>query len=337
MEQAIQAKMDRFSPVYADIPKIHVLHENEDWVKPLWEELNLLNVPYDNWFLDQGGFDLSAIPPEGIFYNRMSASSHTRGHRYAVELSVPVLDWLEAHGRRVINGGQTIFTEVNKVRQQILLNACGIRTPRTYVANNQEQLVQQAESYGDQPFIVKPNRGGKGLGVQLFHSVEALRQALTHNPDFSSLDGIFLLQEYIRSTDSKIVRMEFIASQLYYAVAVDTSSGFELCPADACAIDDQFCPTTQEVAAAPRFEIIKDFHNPDLPKLETFLQRQGIDIAGIEYITDVEGNRWVYDINTNTNYNSEAEAATGYHWKGMRQLASYLQQEFEVAYAQSSS
>ena len=26
-----------------------------------------------------------AVPPEGVFYNRMSASSHTRGHRHAPE------------------------------------------------------------------------------------------------------------------------------------------------------------------------------------------------------------------------------------------------------------
>src|ERR1700747_2569089 len=54
--------------------------------------------------LDRGAFDLSRPPPEGIFYNRMSASSHTRDHRYAAELTATVLAWLERHGRRVVNG-----------------------------------------------------------------------------------------------------------------------------------------------------------------------------------------------------------------------------------------
>jgi hypothetical protein len=31
----------------------------------------------------------------------MSASSHTRDHRYAAELTAAVLAWLERHGRQV--------------------------------------------------------------------------------------------------------------------------------------------------------------------------------------------------------------------------------------------
>ena len=35
--------------------------------------------------MDREKIDFSNIPPNGVFYNRMSASSHTRGHRYAPE------------------------------------------------------------------------------------------------------------------------------------------------------------------------------------------------------------------------------------------------------------
>ena len=63
--------------------KIYVIHENEAWVEPLREAFDALALPYEEWFISEGTLDFSATPPEGVFYNRMSASSHTRGHRYA--------------------------------------------------------------------------------------------------------------------------------------------------------------------------------------------------------------------------------------------------------------
>ncbi len=68
-------------------PRIHVLHENLAWLPPLAEAFDRRNLPWTEWFLDAGSFDLSAPPPEGVFYNRMSASSHTRDHRYSAELT----------------------------------------------------------------------------------------------------------------------------------------------------------------------------------------------------------------------------------------------------------
>ena len=55
--------------------KIYVLHENAAWLPPLHKALAALGLPYEEWFLDQGTVDLSEPPPDGVFYNRMSASS----------------------------------------------------------------------------------------------------------------------------------------------------------------------------------------------------------------------------------------------------------------------
>ena len=78
---------------------IHVIHENAAWLEPLAAALDRQRLPWRDWFLDHGVFDLSRAPPEGVFYNRMSASSHTRDHRYAAELTASVLAWLERYGR----------------------------------------------------------------------------------------------------------------------------------------------------------------------------------------------------------------------------------------------
>ena len=66
--------------------KVHVIHENDAWVEPLRAAFAEIGVPFAEWFIDDGSLELDAEPPQGVFYNRMSASSHTRGHRYAPEL-----------------------------------------------------------------------------------------------------------------------------------------------------------------------------------------------------------------------------------------------------------
>ena len=98
-------------------PRVYVIHENDAWVEPLRKQFDGLGVPFTEWHLDSGVLDLSEEPPEGVFYNRMSASSHTRGHRYAPEFTAAVLAWLTRHGRTVINGERAIQLEVSKVAQ----------------------------------------------------------------------------------------------------------------------------------------------------------------------------------------------------------------------------
>jgi hypothetical protein len=176
-------------------------------------------------------------------------------------------------------------------------------------------------------FITKHNRAGKGLGVKLFHHIDAL-QAYVNSAQFEpSVDGITLIQQYIRAPQPFITRVEFVGGKFLYAVRVDTSLGFELCPADVCQIGDAFCPVGETAleAPSPRFQIIEGFNNPIIQRYQRFIAENGIQIAGIEFIVDEVGELYTYDVNTNTNYNSDAEAAAGLY--GMRKVARYLGQQ----------
>jgi hypothetical protein len=308
------------------MPKIYVIHENATWVEPLRAAFDELHLPFEEWFLDQGTLDLSGAPPEGVFYNRMSASSHSRGHRYAPEYTAGVLAWLESHGRRVINNGRALQLEVSKIAQYAALANFGIRTPHTVAAIGRDNILDAAGKMRGS-FITKHNRAGKGLGVHLFHRVDALKQHLDSDAFEDSIDGITLIQEYIRAPEPYITRVEFVGGEFLYAVRVDTSLGFELCPADVCQIGDAFCPVgeTAPVAAAPRFQIIEGFNHPVIDKYRRFIAANGIGISGIEFITDEHGEIYTYDVNTNTNYNSDAEAQAGKY--GMRAIAGYLGDE----------
>ena len=124
--------------------KVYIIHENEEWTKPLKERLDELGLSYEDWFLDKGMVDLTEEPPEGIFYNRMSASSHTREHRYAPELTDSLISWLERHGREVINGGRAIELEVSKVKQYMALDQHGIQTPKTIATVGKEKMIKAA-------------------------------------------------------------------------------------------------------------------------------------------------------------------------------------------------
>ena len=106
------------------MPRIYVIHENEEWTEPLKVQLQRLGLPFEEWFLNRGQLDLSVHPPLGIFYNRMSASSHTRNHRYAAEHTAAVLSWLEGHDRRVINSSRALQLEISKVAQGFAAEQC---------------------------------------------------------------------------------------------------------------------------------------------------------------------------------------------------------------------
>jgi hypothetical protein len=305
---------------------IYVIHENAAWLGPLAAALDGQGLPWHDWFLDRGVFDLSRPPPEGVFYNRMSASSHTRDHRYAAELTVSVLAWLKRHGRRVVNGTRALDLEISKARQYAALEAAGIRTPDTIIVSGKELLVETARRrFGSDPFILKPNRGGKGQGVRLFRGANFLADHLD-GPDYEPpVDGLHLLQQYVRAPVPLITRAEFIGGRFMYAVEVDTSDGFELCPADACAVGSALCPAGAEPRA--KFTIIDDLDADQKHLYEAFLAANDIGVAGIEFITDGDGIPYTYDVNTNTNYNSDAEARASR--SGMATLARYLGAELE--------
>src|SRR5437868_3458889 len=215
------------SPARGEAPMhIYVIHENAAWLEPLARALDAEKVPWRDWFLDQGMFDVSKPPPVGVFYNRMSASSHTRDHRYAAELTASVLAWLARHGRRVINGPRALDLEISKSRQYAALEAAGIHTPRTVLVAGRQNLVVAAPRHFD---------GGP-------------------------------------------VR-----------------------------------PAGAEEQAAPRakFTIIEDIDAGLKQRYEAFLAANGIEVAGIEFISGIDGATHTYDVNTNTNYNPDAEARAG--------------------------
>ena len=306
--------------------KVYIIHENDEWTLPLKLELKKLEVNFEDWHVEKANIDLGKNPPEGIFYNRMSASSHARGHRYAPEFTATILNWLKHHKRRIINNGNALALEISKSLQYLKLNEAGIKTPKSIYCNSKEQIVKAADHFS-KPFITKHNRAGRGLGVKLFQNKDELKKYVNGSNFEHSVDGITILQDYIEANPKVIHRVEFINSKFFYTVQVDASESFELCPADACNVEEQFCPTNPD---GNKFMILKDYKNSEIATYEKFLEQNDIEIAGIEYITDTSGIHYSYDVNTNTNYNSVAEKKAGMF--GMKQIALFLKEELQKIY-----
>jgi hypothetical protein len=280
--------------------KVHVLHENPEWFAPLGAALDAAGVPHEQWLLGDGLLDLDDPPPPGVFWSRLSASSHTREHPYAKDHARGVLGWLESHNRRVVNGRRALELEVSKVAQLTALRAAGFDVPRTLAVAGAADLPAAAGKL-PVPFISKHNQGGKGLGVRLFSSREEFDVYL-ESPEYQApVDGITLLQEYLLAAHPFITRVEIVGGAFVYAINADTArGGFELCPADACAVDAG--------PAESLFALREGFDHPIIGRYADFARRHGVEIAGFEFIETADGRMVTYDVNTTTNYNAEIEA-----------------------------
>ncbi len=280
--------------------KVHVLHENPDWFAPLGAALGAAGVPCEEWLLGDGMLDLDGPPPGGVFWSRLSASSHTRQHPHAKDHARGVLGWLESHGRRVVNGRRALELEVSKVAQLTALRAAGFDVPRTVAVAGAGELTAAAGKL-PVPFVSKHNQGGKGLGVRLFSSHDEFGAYLASPGYQAPVDGISLLQEYLPPAQPFITRVEIVGGAFVYAIAADTGrGGFELCPADACAAG----------AGSPSlFALREGFDHPIIGRYLEFARRNGVEIAGFEFIETADGRTVTYDVNTTTNYNAEIEAA----------------------------
>jgi glutathione synthase/RimK-type ligase-like ATP-grasp enzyme len=300
-------------------PTIHILYENPDWMPPLEEALDATDLPYRKVFVDQGV--VGGEPEPGIYLNRMSPSAHTRGHERGVELTRDILAWLEAHDRRVVNGLSAYELEMSKFRQYQALRAHGIRTPRTKLAVGAESLVEAAGDF-DGAFITKHNRGGKGLGIELFEDDDQLEARLDAGDFDMGPHGQVLIQQYIEPASGFITRVELVGGEMILAMRSSTDDGFELCPSDACRVPDnnqaeETSGSSETFAPSP---LTAD--DPLVGRYRALCADESIEIAGIEFVEDAEGHRYTYDINSTTNYNRRLGEEIGV--RGMYKQAEYL-------------
>ena len=221
-------------------PRIAIYYEHPEWFKPLIAELERRHVQVILQKAHQHRFDpVDQEPGFDLLVNRMSPSSWKRDHGNAIFYTQAYLHYVEGLGIPVVNGSAAFGLEISKARQLLLMQRLGIRHPKARVINHPRQAVAASDGLRF-PVVIKANIGGSGAGITLFHSQEELAAAVEADVIELGVDQTALVQEFLTPAGGFIVRVEFLAGEFLYAIAVESNldAGFNLCPADVCEIPD---------------------------------------------------------------------------------------------------
>ena len=298
---------------------IAIYYEQQHWFKPLFAELDRRGTPYVKLDATEHAYAIEEHPEQqfSLVVNRMSPSAWNREHGDCIFYTLGFLDHLERRGVRIINGQQAFRSELSKAAQLSLLDTLGLPYPKARVIHRASQAVAATEGLR-WPVVVKPNIGGSGAGVKRFDSVESLERAANAGELAFGLDSTALVQEFIPARDSHIVRVEVLNGKYLYAIKVHiTGETFDLCPADICRTTDGIDLNRAACAIdAPKNGISVEGHEPPaeaIADVERIMSHCGIELGGIEYITDDrDGQRLYYDINALSNFVADGPRVIGF-------------------------
>ena len=320
---------------------IAIYYEQPNWFKPLFAELDRRGTPYVKLFAPEHSWAPEEHPEEqySLVFNRMSPSAWNRGHGDQIFYTLGYLEHLEARGVRVLNGLAAYRSELSKAGQLALMERLGIAYPKARVIHRAEQAPAATEGLR-WPVVVKPNIGGSGAGVKRFDHISQLEAAAKLPADDAEglalgMDATALVQEFIPAQDAHIVRVETLNGKFLYAIKVHiTGETFDLCPADICRTTDGVSLERGACAIdAPKSGITVEGFNPPaeaIADVEQIMAASGIDIGGVEYITDArDGQRYYYDTNALSNFVADGKNVVGFD--PFAKLVDWMEMEAGIA------
>lgn len=283
---------------------IAIYYEHPDWFKPLFAELDRRGVAYDKILAHETSFDPAVRDsPYRLLVNRVGAFP-SAGRQPGLALFVKqYLAYLDSIRARVINGHFSYQVATSKAMQMNILEQLGLGYPRSRVIHSPQQALQAAAGLTF-PVVLKPNSGGSGAGIRLFHSMAALEQAVRTERLETGIDGTALVQEYLPARDNRIVRVEILNGRFLYAIRLPVvEDSFNYCPADGCHITSR---TDLKIEACrPPDEVIN--------AAMRVMAAARTDIGGVEYLVNQrDGRVYFYDINPLSNFVANAPAVVGF-------------------------
>ncbi len=309
---------------------IAIYHEHPDWFRPLFAELERRDIPFVRLDPRAHLYDpAEARPPFSLLFNRMSPSAYLRDGVQGMFSTLSYLAHLERVGLPVVNGLQAFTIETSKARQLTLLESLGLPYPKARVINHVSRAVEAATGLRF-PVVVKANIGGSGAGIVRYDSIDVLKSAADANLLDFGVDHTALVQEFVPARGGHITRVETLGGKFLYAIKVfTTGESFNLCPADICQRADgvelvrSACPVD-----APKTGLKVEGYTPPpnvIEACERIMQAAGIDVGGIEYMTDERDGRLAYyDVNALSNFVADAKNVIGFD--PFARLVDYLEQ-----------
>jgi biotin carboxylase len=307
-----------------------IFYEHPDWFRPLFAELDSRGINYLKLDAPCHWYDPAAASTDfSLFFNRMSASAYLRGNGQGIFFTHDYLAHLEAVGVRVVNGSRAFALETSKALQLQLLNALGLSFPKTRVVNCTDEILAAASQIGF-PLLVKPNIGGRGAGIARFDSIEQLHTAIDEAKLELGIDQTALVQELIPVRNGHITRVETLGGRFLYAIDIFiTGENFNLCPAEICQIESVPAFLEGQLSDAPKAGLKVQGSTPPrsiIQAIEKTVAAAGIDVGGVEYMTDDRDGRAVfYDINALSNFVADGPRVVGFD--PYVQLVDFLEQQ----------
>ncbi len=311
-----------------------ILFENETWQQPLFDVLDKRGLSYIKYDLKSAAFGGHDLPEAKLYFNQASPSAYVRGRPRVIPFTLALLKNLHIQGAQVLNGFDVFAFELSKSTQIAQLRELGIDHPRSIMFNDVGALAQRDDLRF--PAMLKPEQGGSGARMHKVDSLDGLRKLLHEQPGLWEPDQLLLLQEYLpHDPEFGIVRMEFLGSDLLYAMRVVTHGRYNLCPSEACnpAKDGGAAtcalPTIQETQAQP----VEFYPHPDLPDEAReaglrIVESAKMDVAGIEFLETPDGRRVFYDINANSNLRRPIGEAFGFD--PFERVADFLERKLQT-------
>lgn len=297
------------------VPDILIVYEHPVWFAPLFAALEARGVNYAKLSMAQLTFDpADRTPPAPVIFNRLAMSSILRAEEHGIFAAQAAFDHWEACGARVINGAEALGYDASKARQLAKLSTLGIGFPATRIVHRADQVMAAGAAIGF-PLLVKANIGGAGAGIVRYDDADALATAVAAKALPDSVDGVLLVQRLATPRGGTITRIETLAHDFLYAIAVSSGGdSFDLCPADAC------------IATPGKPAITMTRVDPDpayIAAAETIVAACGIDVGGVEMLIDDEsGEALFYDVNALSNFVADPLEVLG--WDPHEQLVTYL-------------
>ena len=306
-----------------------VYHEHPDWFRPLFAELDRRGIPFVRLDPRAHLYDPAETDsPYSLLFNRMSPSAYLRDGVQGMFFTLGFLDHLDRLGVPVVNGLKGFAYELSKARQLTLLEHLGLPYPKARVINHASKAVEAATDLRF-PVVVKANIGGSGAGIVRFDTADDLARAAAEGRLNFGVDHTALVQEFVPARGSVITRVELLGGKYLYAIRIHTTGdSFNLCPADICQRSDgvELTRTACPVDAPKTGLKVEGYMPPPqvIAACERIMQTAGIDVGGIEYMTDDrDGTLAYYDINALSNFVADAVNVVGFD--PFRRLVDFLE------------
>lgn len=302
----------------AALKRFTVLYEHPLWFNPLFRELETRGIPFRKVDASVERFDPREFDERDVVLNRISPSAWTRGRGAVIQ---ETRGWLAALQRRnvdVINGRDAYEVEISKASQIELLDAIGVRAPRTRVVRSIESLLDASHEL-EFPLLVKPNVGGSGAGIRLFRNIAELALAVAAKEIEFPFGEVVLLQEYHRPEGASIIRVESLDQKTIYAIRIHLAedAGFDLCPANVCKTTTGVELTTSACASGAQKQglTVEAYDAPSeiIATVERIARASKLAIGGIEYLQSArDGEIYYYDINALSNFVADPLRVIGF-------------------------